>query len=52
MPLARPGPGEAQPARVAFYNDPKLRGLFYQIALFAVVLWLGYEFVKIGRAHV
>ncbi len=49
MPLARPGPGEAQPARVAFYNDPKLRGLFYQIALFAVVLWLGYEFVINAR---
>jgi general L-amino acid transport system permease protein len=37
------------PARVAFYNDPKLRGIFYQIVLFVVVLWLGYEFVINAR---
>jgi len=40
---------ETEPARVAFYNDPKLRGIFYQIVLFAVVLWLGYEFVVNAR---
>src|SRR6266545_3252224 len=40
---------ETQPARVAFYNDPKLRGIFYQIVLFVVVLWLGYEFVINAR---
>jgi general L-amino acid transport system permease protein len=40
---------ETGPARVAFYNDPKLRGIFYQIVLFAVVLWLGYEFVVNAR---
>jgi general L-amino acid transport system permease protein len=37
------------PARVAFYNDPRLRGIFYQIVLFVVVLWLGYEFVINAR---
>src|SRR5215211_1730489 len=40
---------ESEPARVALYNDPKLRGIFYQIVLFAVVLWLGYEFVVNAR---
>src|SRR5215217_6472763 len=40
---------ETEPARVAFYNDPKLRGIFYQIVLFSVVLWLGYEFVVNAR---
>jgi general L-amino acid transport system permease protein len=40
---------EIAPARVAFYNDPKLRGIFYQIVLFVVVLWLGYEFVVNAR---
>ncbi len=40
---------ETQPARAAFYNDPRLRGIFYQIALFVVVLWLGYEFIVNAR---
>jgi general L-amino acid transport system permease protein len=41
---------EAQaPPRVAFYNDPRLRGIFYQLVLFVVVLWLGYEFVTNAR---
>jgi general L-amino acid transport system permease protein len=40
---------ELKPARVAFYNDPRLRGIFYQIVLFVVVLWLGYEFVINAR---
>src|SRR5215475_2409162 len=40
---------DAQPARAAFYNDPKVRGLFYQIVLFVVVLWLGYEFITNAR---
>jgi len=47
--MATESPAAAQPARVAFYNDPKLRGIFYQLALFAVVLWLGYEFVVNAR---
>jgi general L-amino acid transport system permease protein len=37
------------PARVALHNDPRLRGIFYQLVLFAVVLWLGYEFVINAR---
>jgi general L-amino acid transport system permease protein len=32
------------PSRVPFYNDPKIRGLFYQVLLFGFVAWLGYEF--------
>jgi general L-amino acid transport system permease protein len=40
---------DVRPARTAFYNDPRLRGLFYQVVLFAVVLWLGYEFVINAR---
>src|SRR5262249_42471055 len=36
-------------ARVAFYNDPRLRGIFYQIVLLLAVLWLGYEFVANAR---
>jgi general L-amino acid transport system permease protein len=41
---------EAQaPARAVFYNDPRLRGIFYQLVLFVVVLWLGYEFVINAR---
>ena len=37
------------PPHVAFYNDPRLRGIFYQLVLFVVVLWLGYEFVTNAR---
>jgi general L-amino acid transport system permease protein len=41
---------EAQaPPRVAFYYDPRFRGIFYQLVLFVVVLWLGYEFVTNAR---
>src|SRR5262245_40233797 len=40
---------EASAPRVAFYNDPELRGIFYQIVLLVVVLWLGYEFVVNAR---
>src|SRR5262249_30443001 len=48
---ARPTASTAdpRPARVAFYNDPRLRGIFYQVVLIAVVLWLGYEFVINAR---
>ena len=35
--------------RVPFYRDPKIRGLIYQAVLFAVVVWLGYEFVINAR---
>src|ERR1700693_3270191 len=39
------------PARAAFYNDPKIRGAFYQIALLALVVWLGYDFAMNARAN-
>jgi general L-amino acid transport system permease protein len=32
------------PARVPFYRDPKIRGIFYQVLLFAFVIWLAWEF--------
>jgi general L-amino acid transport system permease protein len=37
------------PASVPFYNDPKIRGLVYQVALFVIVLGLGYVFVLNAR---
>jgi general L-amino acid transport system permease protein len=40
---------EPQPARVAFYNDPRLRGILYQVVLLVVVVWLGYEFFVNAR---
>ena len=40
--------GAAAP-RVALYNDPRIRGLFYQIVLLVAVLWLGYEFFVNAR---
>ena len=47
--MATAEPADARPARPAFYNDPKIRGIFYQLMLFAVVVWLGYEFVINAR---
>jgi general L-amino acid transport system permease protein len=41
----------AAPPRVAFYNNPKVRGIFYQLALLALALWLGYEFVLNAKAN-
>src|ERR1700748_2106259 len=32
----------AQPAKVAFYNDPKIRGIAYQVALCGVVALLAW----------
>jgi general L-amino acid transport system permease protein len=40
---------EPRPARAAFYNDPQLRGILYQIILLVVVVWFGYEFVMNAR---
>jgi len=47
----------AQPARVAFYNDPKIRSLGYQVALCLVVALLVYGAVSnaienLRRAHI
>ena len=39
------------PPRVAFYNNPKVRSLGYQLVLLAVVLWLGTEFVLNARSN-
>jgi general L-amino acid transport system permease protein len=35
-------PAGSQPARVAFYNDPKVRSIAYQVALCAVIVFLVY----------
>jgi general L-amino acid transport system permease protein len=42
--------GSAPPS-VPFYRDPKIRGIFYQVVVFAVVLWVGYEFVLNAREN-
>ena len=47
----------ASPARVAFYNDPKVRSIGYQVALCAIVGFLVYEaarnaIVNLERAHI
>jgi len=50
-------PAGSPPARVAFYNDPKVRSVAYQIALCAVVGFLVYGAVSnaianLERAHI
>src|SRR5665647_1446473 len=45
------------PARVAFYNDPKVRSIAYQIALCAVIAFLVYgaasnAIENLERAHI
>jgi general L-amino acid transport system permease protein len=39
------------PPRVAIYNRPKVRAFLYQLALLALALWLGYEFVLNAKAN-
>jgi general L-amino acid transport system permease protein len=39
------------PPRVAPYNSPKVRALFYQLVLLAAVLWFGYEFALNARTN-
>jgi general L-amino acid transport system permease protein len=41
----------AIPPRVPAYNNPKIRAVFYQLVLLAIVLWLAYEFVLNARAN-
>jgi general L-amino acid transport system permease protein len=41
----------AAPPRVPLYNDPRFRAVGYQLALLAVVVWLGYQFVVNARAN-
>ncbi len=50
-------PAGSAPARVAFYNNPKVRAVAYQIALCAIILFLVYEavdnaIVNLQRAHI
>jgi general L-amino acid transport system permease protein len=39
------------PPRVAIYNLPRFRAVFYQCALLAALVWLGYEFVLNAKAN-
>ena len=41
---------EAAP-RVAIYNRPKVRAVFYQLALVSALAWLGYEFILNAKAN-
>src|SRR5664279_5647539 len=50
-------PAESRPARVAFYNDPKVRSIAYQAALCAIVGLLVYvaasnAITNLERAHI
>ena len=50
-------PAAAQPARVVFYNDPKVRSIAYQLALCALVAFLVYgaasnAIENLARAHI
>src|ERR1700690_1621104 len=50
-------PAGSPPARVAFYNDPKLRSIAYQVALCAVIGFLVYAAARnaitnLERAHI
>jgi general L-amino acid transport system permease protein len=48
-PSAEGGAGE--PPRVPFYNNPRIRGAFYQLLLLAVLVWLGYVFAVNAKAN-
>jgi general L-amino acid transport system permease protein len=39
------------PPRIAIHNRPKVRAVFYQFALLAVLVWLGYEFALNAKAN-
>ena len=39
------------PPRVAVYDNPKIRAIFYQLVLAAVVLWFGYQFALNAKAN-
>jgi general L-amino acid transport system permease protein len=46
-----------EPARVAFYNDPKIRSIIYQAVLAAIVIFLFYgaihnAIINLQRAHI
>jgi general L-amino acid transport system permease protein len=39
------------PPRVAIYDRPKVRAVFYQLVLLAALLWLGFEFALNAKAN-
>ena len=39
------------PPRIAIYNRPKIRAVFYQFVVLATVVWLGYEFALNAKAN-
>ncbi len=39
------------PPRIAIYNRPKVRAVFYQLVVLATVVWLGYEFALNAKAN-
>jgi general L-amino acid transport system permease protein len=39
------------PPRVAIYNRPQIRAVFYQLVLLAALLWLGFEFALNAKAN-
>ena len=39
------------PPRVAIYNRPRFRAVFYQFALLAGLVWLGYAFALNAKAN-
>jgi general L-amino acid transport system permease protein len=39
------------PPRVAIYNRPKIRAVFYQLVVLAVLLWVGFEFALNAKAN-
>jgi general L-amino acid transport system permease protein len=48
---------QPEPARVAFYNDPKIRSIIYQAVLAAIVIFLFYgaihnAIINLQRAHI
>jgi general L-amino acid transport system permease protein len=44
-------PQDRSRPRIAVYNNPKVRGAFYQVVLLALVLWAGYEIVFNVKAN-
>jgi general L-amino acid transport system permease protein len=39
------------PPLIALHNNPRIRAVFYQLMLLAVVLWFGYEFAVNAKAN-
>src|SRR5258708_39237158 len=43
--------GGSAPPRVAIYNRPKIRAVFYQLVVLAALLWLGFEIALNAKAN-